>query len=236
MGFGISITELIGRPMTPTPMEIRSCLAPEDFERALRGVPAIIERSGSPYLLHARRVRSATVETSGHHVEIHFRSAPIWDLRKGYERGSLYVQADLTGRVVPVDDGALLSVDLTTLSRAARGLVRLTPIVTASGALATLAAAVLVPALVVIPAVVATGGASSFVVGCVGFRLSRRQKADEIARMLLVVSEATRSTTTAVLEAPGRGITRPFEPWLRDVPGSMIVDEMHRLADASGQP
>jgi len=176
----------------------------------------------------------ATVKTSGQYIEILFRSGPIWNPRKGYEGGSLDVEAHLTGRVVAAPDGAVLSVDLVTLSGLARGLVRLTPIVAALGAIATLSAVVLAPALAVIPLVVVSGGVSLVAVGCLVLRWSWRQKADEIARLLLVTDEATGSTTADVPEEPRHGLVRLLEPWLRDIPGSMIIDQMHRIGGPSG--
>jgi hypothetical protein len=122
---------------------------------------------------------------------------------------------------------------LHSLSAAARTFVRFTSLVTSVAIVATMATVLLAPRLALVPFVLATTGVSIVVSGCVVLRAARRQKADEIARMLLAMNHATAATTRPVPGRPSRGLAALIDPWLRDVPGPMIVEAMRRLEAAS---
>jgi hypothetical protein len=216
--------------MTATAIEIRSELAPEAFARALRQIPGVIERGNHRYL-DDRRARMASVTVTGQDAQIKFRAGALRRPDGSYGGGTLYIiLANLTGRITETPNGSVFSGGLRTLNARADALIRLLPPVTFTAVVATLVVAVVAPSVVLIPGVVGTGGLSGLVAGLIAARWGWKQRSVEIARLFLVINDATASTTADVPGQSGHGLAAGlFGPWLHDVPASAILEAMRRL-------
>ncbi len=222
------------RPLTATTIEIQSELAPEEFERELRRVPAIIERGGIPYL--DARARRTDVAIEGREVDIGLRSGAIRKPRGGYGPGTTYViEIHLTGRITGGPAGSVLSAGLTTISAPGKAFIKLIPPVMLVALAGMVAAVAFAPSLVLIPATTLVVAGVGFVALATLFRLRRRQKALEIARLLLVTNDTTASIVRDVTSWARRTFGELLDWRLLDVPGPMIIEAMRDLEANPGQ-
>jgi hypothetical protein len=226
------LVRLIAPPMAATPIELRSELSPDEFERALERLPEVFEHG--PAHIENYRARWATVAISGDFAHIRLWSGAFRRPGGGMGGTTLYfIEARLAGSIVATTaGGSVWSAGLRALNGFQDAVMRPLPSIIVAATVATAVAAAIAPSLVLVPGVVAWGASFGFAVVIISLRLGWKQRSNEIAEMLLIVTEATASTITDPPAQPKRGfVSRFFGPWLRDIPASAILEGIRRAME-----
>lgn len=207
-----------------TRYRIRSDTSRQEFEDALRGLPELVEHRRSRPLDSARS-RTLDVTIDGPAIEIRMLS-----VTDHIERGSPFrMRVRLVGLLVETGS-VVCSGRLSTRRDAEVTLTnRVLPLVVAIGLTAFFVMGPISTIAAFFPLAAATLAGCACVGAWVAMLNVRRARAVEVARLLVVIGEATHG----VVELESRrlhGLGRLVEPIMLDVPGPLIAQAMDTLA------